>query len=233
MMMVPLQAAARERATKAKALRHTGNVPCILYGFDTENILLQCEEHPLKKAYLQAGESTLVELDTGAKKVPVLFQHVQFDPLSQRFAHVDFYAVNMKEEIETKVPIRFEGVAPALQELEAVLVTTKDHVTVRCLPGDLPHNLSVSLESLKEIGDSITIATLSLPKGVVLIEKPDSVLALIQEKQKEEVIAPPVAAEGTVPAEGAVTTEGGEEKTEGEAPEKAEKKSEKPEKKNT
>lgn len=222
MTMVPLKAAARDRIVKANALRHKGHVPCVLYGFDMENTLLQCEEHPLKKAYLQAGESTLVELDTGTKKVPVLFQNIQFDPLSQRFAHVDFYAVNMKKEIETKVPIRFEGVAPALQELEAVLVTVQDHVTVRCLPGDLPHNLSVSLESLKEIGDSITIMALSLPKGVTLVEKPDSVLALIQEKQKEEVIAPPVAAEGAVPAEGAVSAEG-EASAEGEKPEKTEK----------
>ena len=222
MSMVPLKAAARDRATKAKALRSKGHVPCILYGFDSENTLLQCEENPLKKAYSQAGESTLVELDTGAKKVPVLFQHVQFDPLSERFAHVDFYAVNMKEEIETKVPIRFEGVSLAVQEFEAVLVTVQDHVTVRCLPGDLPHNLSVSIESLKEIGDSITIAALTLPAGVVIVEKSDSVLALVQEKQKEEIIAPPpVATEGAVPAEEAVLAEG-EAKVEGEKPEKSE-----------
>jgi large subunit ribosomal protein L25 len=186
---VSLAVSARTKG-KAKALRRAGAVPCVLYGFGTENVALECPEQPLTKAYAKAGESTLVELDTGDKKIPVLFHEISFEPVTGRIRHVDFYAVNMKEEIETTVPIRLEGVAPAVKDLGGILVTAHDHVTVKCLPAHLPHDLPVSLESLKEFGDALTVANLHVPHDVKVLEEPATVIVLIQEPRAEEEIKP-------------------------------------------
>ncbi len=121
------------------------------------------------KAYVQAGESTLVELDMDGKKLPVLFHRIDFDPVSDRIAHVDFYAVNMKEELEAPVSIRFEGESPAVKDLSAIIVTALDTVTVRCLPTNLPQNLSVDLSKLTEFGATLTIADITLPTMVMLL----------------------------------------------------------------
>jgi large subunit ribosomal protein L25 len=214
MQMVALTAAARSSGLSAKQLRRSGKVPAVVYG-NIENTQIQCDENVLRKAFVQAGESTLVDLDIEGKKVPVLFHTIDFDPVSDRFAHVDFYAVNMKEELETHVSLRFEGEAPAVKELSAILVTALDTVTVRCLPSNLPHDLPVDLGKLVEFGATLTVADIKVPSGVTILEDPDTVIMVAQqprEEEKEEVVAaaPVEGAEGAPAAEGAAAPAEGE-----------------------
>jgi large subunit ribosomal protein L25 len=211
MHMVALPTAARSSDLSPKQLRRGGKVPAIVYG-NLENTQIQCDENVLMKAYVQAGESTLVELDIGGKKVPALFHTVEFDPVSDRLSHVDFLAVDMKKELEAPVSIRFEDEAPAVKDFNATIVTVLDTVTVRCLPSNLPHDLPLSLASLAEVGASLKVSDLKVPEGVTILEDAESVLVVAQEQRAEEVEAPKPAegevapaaegAEGAAPAEG-------------------------------
>lgn len=196
MEMILLSAQTRPPAPPARALRRQGIVPCILYGYETDNTLLSCKEVPLQKAFTAAGQSTLVELDIGKRKVPVLFYHVAYDPVTDKIEHVDFYAVNMKEEVEAEVPVHFTDIAPATKEVGVILVTPLTHVTVRCLPSALPHALSVSLSSLEKIHDALFVRDISLPTGVSIIEDPETVIAIAQEQRIEEEPEPVAPVEG-------------------------------------
>ena len=217
MDMVTLSTAPRATDLSARQLRRTGVVPCVVYGNNVENQSFQCEIVTLLKAYTKAGESTLVELDVGGKKLPVLFHEVKFDPVSDVISHVDFYAVDMNKEVEADVTIHFEGESPAVKE-GAILVTALDAITVRCLPKNLPHNLPVDLSKLVEMGSQITVADIAVPPGVTLLAEADAVVAVAQEPREEEVVeAAPAegaaAAEGAAPAaEGAAPAEGAEKK---------------------
>lgn len=204
MDMVTLSTATRSTDISARQLRRTGVVPCIVYGNKTENITFQCEIVALTKAYTKAGESTLVELDLGGKKVPVLFHEVKFDPMSDNISHVDFYAVDMNKEVEADVAILFEGESPAVKE-GGILVTTLDSITVRCLPKNLPHNLPIDLSKLVDMESQLTVADIAVPAGVTLLSEPDAVIAIVQEPRPEEVEEAPAAdaAAGATPAEGA------------------------------
>lgn len=214
MQMIPLKASARDLKVSPGEIRRAQSVPCVVYGNDTENTAISCLANEISKAYGKAGESTLVELDFDGKKLPVLFHEIQFEPVSGRIHHVDFYAVNLKKEIEAPVTLRFTGESLAVKELSAVFVSVQNHVTVRALPMDLPHDLEAPLGTLAKIHDVLTVADLVLPKGVKVKDAPDTVLATVQEQRKEEevVVAAPVAgAEGAAApvagAEGA-TAEG-------------------------
>ena len=199
MKMVALKAAARSSDTSANQLRRTGVVPGVVYG-NVENTSLQCEENALKKAYIQAGESTLVELEIGDKKLPVLFHSLDFDPVSDRLSHVDFYAVDMKKEVDASVPLRFEGESLAVKDLAAILVTPIDHVRVKALPANLPHELVVHLDSLTEFGSTITVSQLKVPDGVTVLEAGDTVVVVAQEPRAEEVEEVKAPAEGEAAA---------------------------------
>jgi large subunit ribosomal protein L25 len=218
MQMIQLQASARPTAGKANALRRSGKVPGVLYGNVDGTLLVSCEETALLRAYNKAGESTLVELDMEGKKVPVLFHALDLDPVTDRPAHVDFYAVDMKKEIEASVPVRLEGEAPAVKDLGAILVTPLDHVRVRCLPGNLPQFLTISISGLKAFHDTVTVASIPLPAGVAVLDAAGTVVVLAQEPRKEEEVAPPPAAEGAA-AEGAAAEGATAEGAEGAAPE--------------
>lgn len=208
MDMVSLSAAPREDVASNR-LRMKGVVPGVVYG-NHDNTKVQCAENALLKAYSKAGESTLVELDLDGKKIPVLFHELAFDPVSDRMIHVDFYAVDMKKEIEADIPVRLTGESPAVKELAAILVTPTDTVTVRCLPTALPHDLPVDLAKLAEFGATLTAADLTMPSGVTLISDPETVLAIAQQPREEEKVevAAPAEGEAAAGADGAAPAAG-------------------------
>lgn len=215
MAMIPLHAAPRPKISLS-TLRRDGEVPCILYGFGVESTPLECQERELTKVYAQAGKNTLVELTVEERKVPILLQALQLDPVSDRPIHADFYAVNLHKEVEASVPVHFEGVAPAIRDLGGILVTPLTSVRVKCLPTVLPHSLSISIETLTEIHSMLKVRDLLLPNGVRVLDAPDSVVALIQEVRVEEE-APAASAvvpgvEGVPPEEGGEEGEGGAER---------------------
>ena len=200
MEMIPLQATARATDVTVKDLRRGDQVPCELYGNDKANVSLQCVYNEIFRAYQLAGESTIVNLNTGNGAVPVLFHAIQVDPVSDRIIHVDFYAVNMKKEIDATIPIRFEGEAPAVEDLNGVLVTTRDHVNVRCMPSNLPHDLEVSLNGLVDFQTTLTVADIVVPEGVEITEESDLVLAVVQEQRKEEAAVTEASTDAEAPA---------------------------------
>ena len=209
MEMVSLSVQARTKDASPKQLRKDSVVPCILYGNDTENMPVQCEHNELMRAYMKAGESTLVELEAGGKKIPVLFHSIDFHPVSERITHVDFYAVDMKKEIEAKVPVHTIGEAPAVKDLGGVLVTALDHVTVKCLPSNLPHALEVDISSMEEFGDQVLVSAIKLPENVIIMENEDQVIANVQEPRR--IAVEEVATEGEEGEEGeAAEGDGGE-----------------------
>lgn len=222
MQMVSLTATART-STKPRQLRRDGSVPGVVYG-NTEHTQIQCDEKTLRKAYATAGESTLVELAIDSKKVPVLFHALQYDPISDRPIHVDFLAVDLKKEIETQVPLRLTGESPAAKDLAAIIVTAQAHITVRALPMNLPHDITVDISSLVAFRDTITVAKLSIPQGVTIVDPPETVLVVAQQPREEEKEEPKPAAEGeaVAGAEGAVAgaADGTAPAAEGEAKEK-------------
>lgn len=207
---VALSVQARSSELSARQLRVEGKVPCVVYGNEVKNTSLQCDYNQLHKAYAKAGESTLVELDMEGKKVPTIIHSIDFAPVSGRIIHVDFYAVNMKKEIEAHIPVRITGVSPAVRDNGGILVLVHDHLTVNCLPGDLPHDIEVNIDGLAEYYDNITVGSIVLPKGVTVEGDPEEVLVTVQEPRKEEVVEVAPAADAAAPADGAAPAAGAE-----------------------
>lgn len=191
---VALKASTRIPGANVKDLRKAGLIPVVVYGNKTENTLLQIEEMPLKKAHMKAGESTLVELDVDGKKTPVLFQSVDLDPVSDRMIHVDFYAVDMKKEVEAEVHIRYENESPVVKD-GAILVNAMHEILVQALPAKLPHDLALDLSKLTEMGGTLTVADIVIPEGVTVLTPLDSVIVIAQ-VPREEVEETPAPAEG-------------------------------------
>lgn len=213
---VALKASTRVAGANVKDLRKAGLIPVVVYGNKTENTLLQIEEMPLKKAHMKAGESTLVELDVDGKKTPVLFQSVDLDPVSDRMIHVDFYAVDMKKEVEAEVHIRYENESPVVKD-GAILVNAMHEILVQALPAKLPHDLALDLSKLTEMGGTLTVADVVVPEGVTILTPLESVIVIAQEPRKEVEETP-------APAEGAAADGAAAPAAEGAAPAGDEKK---------
>lgn len=196
---------------KAAALRGTGTVPAELYGHGLENLHLSVPAKEFKKTLEKAGESSVVTLNYDGQKLPVLIYDVQYHPVSGEVTHVDFYQVRMDETITTSIKVDFVGLPPAEKAFGGILVKAMQEIEVEALPGDLPSEIKVNLNSLAEIGNSIYVKDLKFGKGVKVLVSPETVVATITAPMAEEVVeAAPVDLT-------AIKTEGEEKKAERDA----------------
>jgi len=192
--MLNLSAQTRKKDEKPEALRRQGKLIAILYGPETKNKLLKLDYRSFEKIFAEAGKSSLISIEVeGTKeKVPVLIHEVQRDSLTEKFLHVDFYQPELKEKMEAKIPLVFEGESKAVKDLEGTLIKNIQELEIKALPKDLPREIRVSVESLKTFEDNILIKDLKLPKEIEILKKPDEVIASVSapEKVEEELQKP-------------------------------------------
>ena len=173
-----------------KAMRREGLVPAVIYGKSepAQNIKVNAREfgNLLKES---ASEHILVDLDLeGSKKLAIL-QDIQHDPISGIYVHIDFHAVAANETVHAMVVVEIKGEAPGLKMGGMVEVLVHD-LSVSCLPHDLPETIVVDVSNL-ELGQSIHVSDLVLPKGVKVDMDPALVVVSVTEPKVavEEVAA--------------------------------------------
>ncbi|MBU6142268.1 50S ribosomal protein L25 [Patescibacteria group bacterium] len=182
-----------------KALREQGLVPGELYGKGLENIHVAVPAKEFKKVFKEAGENTVVTVLLNENKYPVLIHDVSYDRLTDEVASVDLYQVRMDEKLRVAVPIEFIGVSLAVKEKGGVLVKPLQELEVEALPLDIPHNLTADISVITEIGQSVHVKDLAVPKTVRVLVDADAVVATVTAKvTEEEELAMQQAAAGGV-----------------------------------
>jgi len=195
--MITLKAKIRkEIGRKVKKLRAKGILPGVLYGPKTESQRLEISREDFKEVYHQAGESSLISLEADAKKYLVLIHQLQTDPITLNPIHVDFFQPSLTEEIVAKVPLVFEGEAPAAKELGGTFVRNISEVEVKALPQNLPHEIRVDISSLLTFENSILIKDLKLPESVKILKGQEDIVAFVASPEKvEEELQKPITEE--------------------------------------
>ncbi|USN94990.1 MAG: 50S ribosomal protein L25 [Candidatus Nomurabacteria bacterium] len=177
---------AKERTNeKRDALLKQGYIPAIYYGQGKETKSISVKQTEFNKIFAEAGESTTIKLNDGGKELDVLIHDVQFDPVRNTPAHVDFLVVDMNKPIEVSIPLEFEGVSPAVRAGEGVLVKVMHDMNISGLPKDLPHEIMVDISSLASVDSHISVGDIKLPKGVSHMHSDEDIIASIS-KQEEE-----------------------------------------------
>lgn len=160
---------AKTRTIKGEKIRDDINLPAVVYGAGQDNISLVLNYRDFVKLYDTAGTSSLIDLVLDEKNTgKVLVHDIQYDPVSDRVNHIDLKRIEMDKEMEATVELEFIGEAPAVKEMGGTLVKNLEEVEVKCLPKDLPSELTVDLSGLKTFDDILRVKDLILPAGVVI-----------------------------------------------------------------
>lgn len=184
--MVTLTATARETFGKRlAAARAEGLLPVVIYGRKQEATSLFVNTKEFKKAWKEAGESTVVQLEAPDAEHDVIIHDVAWDPVTGEPIHVDLYAVEKDKPIEVDVELVFEGVAPAVKDLGGTLVKVLHELTIKALPRNLPHNLIVDISKLETLESQILVKDVVLPTGVSVLNDPEEVVAAVTAVQAE------------------------------------------------
>jgi len=153
----------------SRRLRHADQVPAIVYGLDkgTQNIALA--HNKIWQAQDNEGfYSHILTLVIDGKKEDVILKDVQRHPFKMQILHLDFQRVDAKQELQTSVPLHFVGEETAVKTGGTVAHTINE-LEISCLPKNLPEFLELDISAL-EIGQTLHISDVKLPKGVASVE---------------------------------------------------------------
>lgn len=212
-----------ERQTVGKGLgklKRDGIVPVVIHNHGQESVMGQASYQDLVKLYNAAGKHHAVDVKIGDKKFLTIIKDVDFEPKKHQIRHIVFGAIRQNEEVETEVPVVFEGDAPA-EKASLLIIRQLDNVQVKALPRDLIDEIKVSVEGLVEIGDKITVADLQIPEGITVLTEAEHGIAVVEETPAQVSEEAEEAAEGEAAEDGADSedTKGGGEASDANAKE--------------
>jgi len=197
----------------ARKLRAAGRIPAICYGKGSkQNISVDPKALARLLKLSASGVNTLIDLEVegggsfDGKKV--LLKELQSDPVSNELLHADFFAVDLTHTIDVAVPIHATGTAIGVSMGGGIFDQVLREIHLECLPDSIPEEIVVDVTDL-DIGMSLHIRDLELPKGVKLLSDADlSVASVLAPKAAEEEAATEEGEEATeegadAPAEGA------------------------------
>jgi len=190
--MLTLKVENRDKKVSPDDIRKTGKIPAVFYGKKEESTPISIPKTDFMKIWSEAGESTVVVLETPDDKKESLIYDVDFDPITGEPRHADFYVFEKGHKVSVALELEFIGVSPAVKDLGGSFVKVLYEVQVEAMPKDLPHNIEVDISSLETFDDQILAKDLKLPEGVVLDIDPEEVIALVsapREEVEEEIPA--------------------------------------------
>lgn len=218
--LVKIEGKKRELSRKAnRALREDLKVPAVLYGPEIkENIHFSIDELELEKI-LRKPQTKLQELTIDGKTYNTLLKRTEFDPVTDRPIHADFYVLSPKHKVTLRVPIKLVGNARGVVESGGRIFKPLSYVRIKVLPEAIPAEFELDISELG-IGQSLHISDLnldgiipldSLSRTIVTVRPPkgadflDSLIAGTEEEE-QDVAEAPEGEETEAAAEGAEET---------------------------
>lgn len=214
---------------KLKKLRSDGEIPGNIYGPGFKSQAVTSSYKLFTEVFRKAKETGIVYLQYGKEEVPVLIQHLQKHPVESHYLHVDFRKIDLKQKIETSVPIKVVGESEAVAQKGGVLLAQSDHLTIEALPADIPQEIEIDISSIKEVGQDIKIADLPKSSTYDIKEEADKIIVSVVAHKEESLIpettttAPEVITEVKEGEEGEAPTTGNTEEKSSEPKEPEEK----------
>ena len=177
-----LSAETRDRGGKgaSRELRRSGRVPAVVYGGKEEPLMIHVEEKLLIKQ-LMTGHfmNSVVMIDVGGKQIRTLPKDVAFHPVKDRPIHADFLRIAKDATVQVAVPVVFanEEASPGLKR-GGVLNIVRHELELVCDAANIPDDISIDVTGF-DVGDSIHISAVKLPKNVTPVIDRDFTIATI------------------------------------------------------
>jgi len=188
MAEIALKAAVREArgSSSSRRLLHSGRIPAVVYGHGDAPLAIDVDARALRSALTTpSGVNALLDLDVDGSHHLAIARELQRHPVRHTVTHVDFQVVSRDEIVSADVAVNLIGepleVTRAGGNVEHLVLS----VTVKATPANIPSHLELDISALT-IGDIITIADLTLPKGVTIEADPETAVVVAHAPRTHE-----------------------------------------------
>ena len=165
---LPISPREPEGSRATRRLRRSGRVPGILYGGDAEPLSFSVDARELRHALAATG--AVLEVTDGDTASPAILKSAHYHPVRGDTLHVDLLRVNLNVAIHAIVPLELTGGedSPGVKE-GGVLEQITRELNIEALPTAIPESISHDVSRM-EINDTITLAELTVPAGITLLD---------------------------------------------------------------
>lgn len=215
--LVTIEGSIRETSKKAnRELRAQKRVPSVLYGPEIkENINFSVDELELERI-LRKQQTKLQTLVVDGTEYPTLLKRVEYDPVTDRPVHADFYVLSDDHKVTLRIPIRLQGNAKGVVEAGGRLFQPMKVVQIRVFPKFIPSEFVVDISPL-EVGSSFHVGELDL-EGITPIDALGRTIVTIRPPKGADFLAS-LEADASGEGEAEESTEGAETAAEGDTTE--------------
>ena len=175
-----------EGSRAARRLRRQGRVPGVVYGGGDPPETFEVDQRSLRQALAHAGAVIELSLD-GEGATPVVVKEEQRHPVTGRLLHVDMLRVRLDRPIQATTILELDGgdEAPGVKE-GGILEQVTRELNVEALPTAIPDAIHHDVSAM-EMNDTLTLAAVTAPDGVTLLDDPDeTVIATLSPPRVEE-----------------------------------------------
>lgn len=173
----------------ARSLRREGKIPAVLYGRETEPVLLSVDTHEfellLKDHNINQVVLDLVVRNGKTHNKSVMIKELQTHPVSRSPLHVDFYVISMTRKIRVNVPIVTTGKSVG-EERGGIVQIVRRELEVLCLPGEIPETVTLDITNL-DIGDAIHVEDITLEGDIEIPAETNFTVVTVTSPTVEEV----------------------------------------------
>ena len=176
------------KTNKLTELRAAGFVPGVVYGNKITPLMLYFDKEQVGLIKEAANKAAVTPLAVKGeeRKRNVIIQELQYDKLSDELIHIDLYEIDMKKQIETEIPLHFEGTSMAVRDMGGTLVKNIEEISVKCFPIDLPEKIVVDINVLKAFEDIIYVKDLDISEKIEVFNTPEDIIAKVSKPRSEE-----------------------------------------------
>jgi large subunit ribosomal protein L25 len=213
-VVMTAQAKTRQGKGAARELRRQGFVPGVIYaaGEDSQSIAVNAKE---LAAALRAGHfyTHTQQLNLDGKATKVLARDIQRDPVSGVPLHIDFIRFNPASQVNVNVVVKVVGdeLSPGIKA-GGVIQMIESELEVVCRADAIPEEITVDISAL-DIGESVHLSEVTLPKGVKAAEtvRDLTIVSVVSTRlSKADEAAEAAEAAAAAPAEVPATAQKGE-----------------------
>ncbi len=177
MKTISLKGNPREITKKSatKAMRRNNQIPCVLYGQETQNVHFSVYDRDLLQI-LNTPNSYIIELNIEDKVYKAVYHAAQFHPVTDEPLHIDFLAVSENRPVVINVPVLVTGNSEGVRQGGKLILNTRK-LKISANINDLPDNITVDISNLA-IGKSIAAGDVKLDNVQILTPKTTIICAV-------------------------------------------------------
>lgn len=176
-------------------VRTQGLVPAVFYGAKEKATPITVDSKVFEKIFQEAGETTVITLQGAGEDKDTLIHDVQKHPVTGKIIHADFYVLEKGKKVRLMIPLEFTA-APA-EKAGHILVKALHEIEIEVAPHEIPHEITLDLSALANVGDHLVASQIKLPASAELITAPDEIIASVtafeEEKESAPLVIPPAS----------------------------------------